>query len=41
MKEIVLEEEEWACLDHVVDVLYPLKAITLESSKKRGVSIDY
>jgi len=39
LKKIVLEEEEWACLDNVVEVLYPLKAVTLEVSNK-GASLS-
>lgn len=39
LKKIVLEEEEWACLDDVVEVLYPLKEVTLEVSQN-GASLS-
>jgi hypothetical protein len=39
LKKLVLEEEEWACLDDIVEVLHPLKEITLEVSKK-GASLS-
>jgi hypothetical protein len=39
LKKIVLEEEEWACLDDVVQVLCPLKEVTLQVSKK-GASLS-
>ena len=39
LKKIVLEEEEWACLDDVVEVLHSLKEVTLEVSKK-GASLS-
>jgi hypothetical protein len=39
LKKIVLEEEEWACLDDVVQVLCPLKQVTLQVFKK-GASLS-